>query len=552
MVAIRDIPPASMAVEQFMSDEKPKLVRMGVEELFYGIINTLKKRLTLFVWQGFFDTLVPISLVEDVLTLAATSTFHKDWMTDHYLYELCDVASHLYGSPIKITIIDNSFENSSLPVSMRKSHHLVRDKTKEKVKELELEFTFGLNRDQISETQSELIPELIPEPKLELMPELENELKPRESIVHKAITPLRAPQIEKDTGTFNLDSNPFNANYNFDSFVPGPSNQMAFTACAGIAEQTSAQFSPLFLFGPVGIGKTHLIHAIGHAARAQNPNISILYMSAEQWVNAYIQAIRERKFDAFRKKFRSGCDILLIDDIQFLAGKDASQDEFFHTFNSLHQARKQIVLTSDKYPHEIEGLEERLRTRLSWGLVADIRPPEIETRIAILYKKAESLQITLSNEVAYYLASQISTSVRELEGALLRLSVFLKVTKSQISLDAAKEYLSPIFRTQKATKTSPGQICKLVAKYYNLSTEDLFNKNRQQPVALARQVAIFLCRTLLTLSLPEIGRFFGGRDHSTILSSIRKIEAQRHRDIGLQVVITRLEKEVFSCMPLEN
>lgn len=543
MVAIRDIPPASIAVEQFMSEEKPKHVKMGVEELFYGIINTLKKRLTLFVWQGFFDTLVPISLVEDVLTLAATSTFHKDWMTDHYLYELCDVASNLYGSPIKITIIDNSFENSSLPVSMKKPQHLnnlARDKTKERGRVRELEFSFDFGSTLKSEPPSEIIHER------------EIEVKSAPEPLRTAITPLRAPQVEKDNSTFNLDSNPFNANYNFDSFVPGPSNQMAFTACAGIAEQASAQFSPLFLFGPVGIGKTHLIHAIGHAARAQNPNISILYMSAEQWVNAYIQAIRERKFDAFRKKFRSGCDILLIDDIQFLAGKDASQDEFFHTFNSLHQARKQIVLTSDKYPHEIEGLEERLRTRLSWGLVADIRPPEIETRIAILYKKAESLQITLSNEVAYYLASQVSSSVRELEGALLRLSVFIKVTKSQISLDAAKEYLSPIFRTQKSSKTSPGQICKLVAKYYNLSTDDLFNKNRQQPVALARQVAIFLCRTLLTLSLPEIGRFFGGRDHSTILSSIRKIEAQRHRDIGLQVVITRLEKEAFSCTPLES
>jgi chromosomal replication initiator protein len=495
MVAIRDTP--SCQPKDTARSNQSLSIGADMDALYQAILQSLKRRLSLFVWQGFFEPLVPISLVEDLLTIAAPSIFHKDWIVDHYVQEMSETASNIMCRFVKVAVIHNSSESNASPAAKKK----------------------------MALTNS--LPSLLSAPEFVQFP----------------ITPLRASQPE-EAGKFVLDSNPINSNYNFDTFVPGPSNQVAFAACNAVAEQPGTQYSPLFLFGPVGIGKTHLIQAIALSAKAQNPNARIVYMSAEQWVNAYIQAIRERRFDAFRKKFRTGCDLLLIDDIQFLAGKDASQDEFFHTFNSLHQAHKQIVVTSDKYPHEIEGLEERLKTRLSWGLVADIRPPEIETRIAILHKKADACSIKLPGEVAHYLASQVSSSVRELEGALLRLSAFLSVSKKEISLEATKEYLSPVLKGSSKSDVTIDQICDLVSRHYAFSISDLKGKSRQQPITMARQVAMSLCRGSLTLSLPEIGRFFN-RDHSTVLVSIRKIEKLRTKDIGFQNIFSQLEKNIF-------
>lgn len=266
---------------------------------------------------------------------AAPSLFHKDWVQNHYLVDLQESASRTFGYALKVRLLENPEERKQ-------------------------------------------------EPPARFIPEAATS-RPA------SITPLRAFQqtpADAPQGPIVLESAFLNPANTFEAFVSGPSNNVGLAACRAVAEQPGAQYSPLFLFGPVGIGKTHLLQAIGLYALKNNPKTRILYMSAEQWVNAYIQAIREKRFDAFRKKFRSDCDILLIDDIQFLAGKDASQDEFFHTFNSLHQAHKQIVVTSDKYPHEIQGLEDRLQTRLSWGLIADIRPPELDTRILILQKKS--------------------------------------------------------------------------------------------------------------------------------------------------------------------
>lgn len=459
-------------------------------DLFSETLQSLKRLLSLFVWQGFFEPLSFVSLEHDTLCVSAPSSFHKDWIQNHYLVELQECASKTFGRALKIKLIEHTADQK-----------------------------------------------------------LERPVQFASEIISQSISPLKAFQQAPGVpqGPVVLETVALNPAHTFDAFVSGPSNHMGFAACNAVAEAPGAQYSPLFLFGPVGIGKTHLIQAIGLYALSRNPSTRILYMSAEQWVNAYILAIREKRFDAFRKKFRSDCDILLIDDIQFLAGKDASQDEFFHTFNSLHQAHKQIVVTSDKYPHEIEGLEERLQTRLSWGLIADIRPPEIETRIAILHKKAESCGIRLPPDVAHYLASQVTSSVRELEGALLRLSAFLSVTKSEISLAATKEYLSPVFR-RTAGQLSPDKICEHVAAYYDLKPLELKGQSRQRQVALARQIAMALCRNMMSFSLPEIGRFFGGRDHTTVLSSIRKIGELRESDIGLQTVLSRLEKSLIeSC-----
>lgn len=459
-------------------------------DLFSETLQSLKRRLSLFVWQGFFEPLSFVSLEQDTLSIAAPSNFHRDWVQNHYLVELQESASQIFGRSLKVRLVESTEE-------------------------------------QKIEPSASLAPPSAPD----------------------SITPLKAFVQSPDTaqGPLVLESAKLNPAHTFEAFVSGTSNNMGLSACIAVADQPGTQYSPLFLFGPVGIGKTHLIQAIGLSALSKNPGTRVLYMSAEQWVNAYILAIREKRFDAFRRKFRSDCDILLIDDIQFLAGKDASQDEFFHTFNSLHQTHKQIVVTSDKYPHEIEGLEERLQTRLSWGLIADIRPPELETRMAILDKKAEKYGITLPREVAEYLAARITSSVRELEGALLRLSAFVSVTKSEISLTAAKEYLSPVFR-RTAGQLSADKICEHVAAYYDLKPLELKGQSRQRQVALARQIAMALCRNMMAFSLPEIGRFFGGRDHTTVLSSIRKIDEMRESDISLQTVLSRLEKSLIeSC-----
>ncbi len=509
MVAIREN-------RDYMNDELSEINAPGLphqhsaHSIYQAALLALRRRLSLFVWQGFFEPLVPISFSNDTLTIAAPTSFHRDWVQDHYLPELVDASTLVLGKSTQVVVIHQA--------------GIAPEKTTSFAKELPMPSILGITGQEEEKSSA-----FFPAPSLP-------------SFYDTPIVPLRAPITDdRQQNTNFIETSTLNPHYTFETYVPGPSNQMAFAACNAVAEQPGAQYSPLFLFGSVGLGKTHLLHAIGNTAKARHPNMRVVYMSAEQWVNAYIQAIRERKFDAFRNRFRSSCDILLIDDIQFLAGKDASQDEFFHTFNSLHQGHKQIVVTSDKYPHEIQGLEERLQTRLSWGLIADIRPPEIETRIAILYRKAESLKIRLPNDVAHYLASHVTSSVRELEGALVRLSAFAQVIKSELSLTQAKEYLSPVFRRGQGSLT-PEKICEHVAAYYDLKPADLKGQSRQRQVALARQVAMALCRTHLSQSLPEIGRVFGGRDHTTVLSSLRKIDELRETDIGLQTVINRIEK----------
>lgn len=502
MVAMRENPNLEYGTAQ---GAVPQITQNGFS-IFDNALQSLKRRLSLFVWQGFFEPLAAVSLENGVMTIAAPSTFHRDWVQDHYLPELVDTISQAAGQPIQVVVVHQDV----MPAPR-------------------------VNNSSSAATKQDIASQAPISSPVFAPQAIETSIEPA------AVLPLRPKSVEEMRPS---DSGNLNPNYTFDTFVPGPSNQMAFAACNAVAEQPGAQYSPLFLFGTAGLGKTHLLHAIGLAAKAKNPTLRVVYMSAEQWVNSYIQAIRERQFDAFRKRFRSSCDVLLIDDIQFLAGKDASQDEFFHTFNALHQTHKQIVMTSDKYPHQIQGLEERLQTRLAWGLIADIRPPEIETRIAILHKKAESCNIDLPNEVAHYLAIQITTSVRELEGALLRLSAFASVTKSSITLQQAKEYLSPVFRRSKEQLTTD-RICEVVANYYDLKPAELKGQSRQRQVALARQIGMSLCRTHLSLSLPEIGRVFGGRDHTTVLSSLRKIDEARETDVGIQSVLSRLEKMLF-------
>jgi chromosomal replication initiator protein len=316
--------------------------------------------------------------------------------------------------------------------------------------------------------------------------------------------------------------------YSFDTFIVGPSNQFAHAACRAVAEAPSRSYNPLFIYGGVGLGKTHLMHAIGHYVLNHLRSLKLTYISSERFMNEMINAVRYDRILDFRERYRS-VDVLLVDDIQFIAGKEGTQNEFFHTFNALYDAQKQIVISSDCPPHEIPSLEERLRSRFEWGLIADIQPPDLETKVAILKKKAETEGIPLPDTVAIYIAGKIKSNIRELEGSLIRLIAYASLTGREISLQLAQDVLRNVLQHDERAVTIE-IIQKYVADYYQLKLVDLKSRNNSKSVATPRQIAMYLCKGLTNASLPEIGRSFGGKHHSTVIHSIRKIEDLRQRD----------------------
>ena len=315
--------------------------------------------------------------------------------------------------------------------------------------------------------------------------------------------------------------------YTFDTFIVGPSNQFAHAACRAVAETPSRSYNPLFIHGGVGLGKTHLMHAIGHYVVQHHPGLVLTYISSERFMNEMINAVRFDRILDFRSRYRS-VDVLLVDDIQFVSGKEGTQNEFFHTFNALHDAQKQIVISSDRPPHEIPALEERLRSRFEWGLIADIQVPDVETKAAILKRKAEEEGVPLPNDVAMYMASRIKSNVRELEGSLIRLIAYSSLTTKPLTMELATEVLRNVIDHDEKAVTID-QIQKFVADYYHLKLHELKSRNNAKSIAMPRQVAMYLCKSLTHASLPEIGRSFGGKHHSTVIHSIKKVEEMRKK-----------------------
>ena len=348
------------------------------------------------------------------------------------------------------------------------------------------------------------------------------------------------PQLSNTGGDW---SDELNDRYQFDSFVVGPSNQLAHAAARAVAEVPAAKYNPLFIYGGVGLGKTHLVCAIGHEIRRHNPGARVAYLSSERFLNEYIIHLRSNRMEDFRRRYREQCDVLLMDDIQFIAGKDQTQNEFFHTFNALYDLHKQIVVTSDKYPHEIPDLEERLRTRFQWGLIADIQQPELETRVAILKRKADDERILLPDDVALYLATHIKSNVRELEGSLIRLAAFASLQRSDITVDFAQQTLKN-FLSQRSSNLTIDTIQKEVAAYFNVKVSDLKSAKRHKAVTRPRQIAMFLARKLTGSSFPEIGQRFGGKDHSTVISACRKIEDLVDKDLSIRTTVEALERQL--------
>jgi chromosomal replication initiator protein len=341
---------------------------------------------------------------------------------------------------------------------------------------------------------------------------------------------VAAPPIKQSRLDFESSDHQLNSRYTFDSFVVGKSNEFAHAASRAVAEQPSKAYNPLFLYGGVGMGKTHLMHAIGHMIKQRNPAARLSYVSAEKFTIEVINSLRFDKMFSFRERFHT-VDVLLVDDIQFIAGKERTQEEFFHTFNALYEQHKQIVISSDCLPKDINSIEERLRSRFEWGLIADIQPPDLETKIAIRF--------VLPDEVAEYIARAIKSNVRELEGALTRLMAYASLTGAAISLATAQQVLRNIIASQEKRVTID-LIQKRVSEHFNLREQDLKVRSNTRAIAFPRQVAMYIVKQLTTASLPEIGRQFGGKHHTTVLHSINKIEEMRRSDKDLNRTITRL------------
>lgn len=333
--------------------------------------------------------------------------------------------------------------------------------------------------------------------------------------------------------------NNFNEKYTFDNFVVGHNNRFAHAASEAVSKAPAKAYNPLFIYGSVGLGKTHLLHAIGLEIKKKNPKSKIDLISSEKFTNELINAIKDKKVEAFRAKYRT-LDVLLVDDIQFLAGKEQTQEEFFHTFNDLHSNNKQIILTSDRPPKEIPTLEVRLRTRFEWGLIADIQPPELETRIAILRKKIELNNFSVSDDILHYIATQIPSNVREMEGALTRIVAYASLLSTEVTLSIASNVIRDMVGIKQEKPLSINHIKRKVCDYFNISNSELCSKDRSKDIAFARQIAMYLARELTNVSLPKIGENFGNRDHSTVMHACDKIKSMLQTDPDTKSIVTVL------------
>jgi chromosomal replication initiator protein len=357
----------------------------------------------------------------------------------------------------------------------------------------------------------------------------------------KEVKTVQAELIPQNEAATDIN---LNRKYTFEEFVPGSSNQFACAAAMAVANNPATTYNPLFIYGGVGLGKTHLINAIGNALLKKMPTMRVCYYTSEKFTNELINALRYGRMDEFHKKFRS-MDVLLIDDIQFIAGKERTQEEFFHTFNTLYESHKQIVVTSDKFPKEIPGLEERLRSRFEWGLIADIQAPDVETKQAILDRKAAQNHIELPRDVSLFLANATCSNVRELEGLLVRLGAYSSLTATPITLEMARQVLKDIL-VERTREVTVDEIIKRVGHHYNVKVADLKSPKRLKAVVLPRQIAMFLARQLTSSSYPEIGERFGGKDHSTIIHAIRKIEKLLEENYQLRQTVEMLKSSLTS------
>ncbi|MGB1698770.1 MAG: chromosomal replication initiator protein DnaA, partial [Nannocystaceae bacterium] len=421
------------------------------------------------------------------VSLAAPSRFIKDWFEDHYLAEVLVELEKACGHPMTAQIeVDPELERLS-------------------------------SADQTAQGQDEHAAMADPS-------------NPGEAPGATISTPMEPTPARRPSGLIGR--------YDFDSFILGGSNELAASAARAASENPGQRFNPLFIYGGVGLGKTHLLHAVGHALYERDPTHRISYISAEQFMNEFVTAVRQNRFDEFRARYRNECDCLLVDDIQFIAGRDRTMDEFFHVFNSLYEAGKQIVVTADCVPAQMKGMEERLTSRLNWGLVADIQAPDLETRLAILYEKSTRESLSLAPDVAMEIAKHVKSNVRELEGALVRVTALAELRGCALDPAFVREVLMLRSDPQKAVTVE--SIQKAVAQYFTVKVADLKGSRRHRAISRPRMIAMYLSRELTGASFPEIGMRFGGKDHSTVINACKRISALEHEDTDTETALTSL------------
>jgi chromosomal replication initiator protein len=445
-------------------------MELTAAEAWSRILERARPLLPEHTFRIWLEHTEPLALSHDLLAVAAGSDFAAEWIEDKYSDLLSDVAERVLGRPIALT-----FQHQA--------------------------------RDAGARTH---------------VPRQEPEHAQQQPVVQQA-----AQTAQGMSGV--AFGAPLNERYSFERFVVGANNQMSAAACRAVAEAPARMYNPLFIYGGVGLGKTHLMHAIGHVLLARNGRERVAYISSERFTNDLIASIQEGRMSDFRRRYRD-IDLLLIDDVHFLGEKERTQEEFFHTFNALHDAQRQIVMTSDRPPKDIPGLEERLVSRFEWGLVTDIKPPDLETRVAILRKKAEDDNLSLGNDVLDYIARNCRSNVRELEGAVIKLLAYSSLTRREVTLDLAKEALGGVIRPGAAVEITASLIRDRVAAEWGASVEGLISKRRTKDLTVPRQVAMYLIREMLDLSLVEIGNLFGGRDHSTVIHAVNKVEEELSLD----------------------
>ena len=469
-------------------------MELTAAEAWSSITSAAREVLPEQTFRTWLTSTEAVALADDTLVVAAPTRFAVEWIEDKYGELLRDLARRELGRPIHV-----QFEHRG---------------SGEKL----------------------VIPELADS--------AQSEAPPSEAATRAggptAGTPAPAAEAPYEEAARASGLNP---RYSFERFVVGANSQLAAAACRGVADSPAQVYNPLFIYGDTGLGKTHLMHAVGHEILSRNRSARVAYVPSEQFTNEMIAAIQSGRTAEFRQRYRK-IDVLLVDDVHFLGNKEGTQEEFFHTFNSLYDAHKQIVVTSDRPPQEIPGLQERLVSRFEWGLVTDIKPPDFETRVAILKKKAAEDRLVLEDAVIEFIARNRKTSVRQLEGAVIKLLAYSSLTRREISLDLAREALGPRLDDEHRLRVTPEQIRQRVAERFGVSVENLVSKRRNKPITVPRQVAMYLIKTMLDIPYTEIGSLFGGRDHSTVIHSVNKVEAEMAGDPQFRERIESIREEL--------
>ena len=462
------------------------------------VLKSMEKEIIKPIFDTWIKSTIPLSLTDTTLEIGTPSQFIKDWIETRYAITIKNTVQQVLQKTIEVKFVNLN---------------------------LDTERTQGVNLSPESDVQPNTEKQLI----------LQDEQTVAEDI-----------QTRRPTNGNEESLSSLNPKYTFETFVIGNSNRFAHAASLAVAEVPAKVYNPFFIYGGVGLGKTHLMHAIGHRIRQNHPHLKVLYISSEKFTNELINSIRDGNPESFRQKYRN-IDVLLVDDIQFLSKKEHTQEEFFHTFNTLHEANKQIIISSDRAPREIPTLEDRLRSRFEWGLITDIQPPDLETRIAILRKKAIIEGFTMPNDVMVFIASRIDNNIRELEGALIRVIAYASLTNQSIDMNLATEALKDIFPNSRPRQITMELIQQIVASHFKIKQEDLLAKKRTRNVAYPRQIAMYLCRELTETSLPRIGEMFGGRDHTTVIHAHDKISRERNEDSKLNNILKEITKRIESA-----